>query len=76
MARVKAGAAGLVPPQGQIIVRGPARGRWRAGRHFGADPVALDLAALDPVDLAAIQADPLLIVTTDPDGQTGRDPAE
>lgn len=51
------------PPGLSVIeVHGPARGRWRAGRHFGPEPVVLDLAALSEAELALIRADPLLVV--------------
>lgn len=51
------------PPGLAVIeVHGPARGRWRAGRHFGPEAVVLDLAALSEAELALIRADPLLVV--------------
>lgn len=46
-----------------ISVTGPRRGRWRAGRHFTAEPVVLALADLPEAELAAIEADPRLTVT-------------
>ncbi|MCW1934117.1 helix-hairpin-helix domain-containing protein [Pararhodobacter zhoushanensis] len=50
------------PATGTLLVTGPKRGRWRAGWHFGPEPVRLALA--DPTDeeRAAIEADPTLTV--------------
>ena len=45
-----------------LQVRGPARGRWRAGRRFGPEPVVIPLAELTDEARAAIEADPLLSV--------------
>ena len=45
-----------------LIVRGPVRGRWRAGRHFGAQPVTIPLKDLTKAEAAAIRSDPALSV--------------
>ena len=45
-----------------LEVRGPVRGRWRAGRRFGPDPVVIPLDELNEEARAAIEADPLLSV--------------
>ena len=45
-----------------LEVRGPVRGRWRAGRRFGPDPVVIPLEELNEAARAAIEADPLLSV--------------
>ena len=47
----------------EVVVVGPKRGRWRAGRHFGADPVSIPLEELSEDDKAALLADPVLIVS-------------
>ena len=52
----------ITPGLAVIEVHGPARGRWRAGRHFGPEAVVLDLAQLSEAELALIRADPLLVV--------------
>lgn len=50
----------------QVVVVGPAEGRRRAGRQFGPVPTAIPLADLSPDDLAALEADPRLIVSVTP----------
>lgn len=45
-----------------LKVVGPARGRRRAGREFGAEPVLIPLAALTDAERAAIETDPALLV--------------
>ena len=47
---------------GVMVVRGPARGRWRAGRHFGPQPVEIPLAELTQAARKAIEGDPVLSV--------------
>lgn len=42
---------------------GPAKGRWRAKRHFGPEPVVIPSDELSEADLAAIQADPELMIS-------------
>jgi hypothetical protein len=58
--------AGQAAPARLLRVTGPAAGRWRAGRRFGADPVILDPAELAPAALAAILSDPALEVAEIP----------
>ena len=54
-------AASLQPaPPEVLIVRGPQRGRWRAGRHFGPDEVHIAIGDLTDDELDAIVGDPLL----------------
>ena len=53
-------------PVGGIIVTGPKRGRWRAGRHFTPEPSVIALADLTKEQLAMIEADPALTVETVP----------
>lgn len=45
-----------------ILVTGPKRGRWRAGRHFTQEPVLFDLAKLTEEEGAAILGDKALTV--------------
>jgi hypothetical protein len=45
-----------------VIVKGPAKGRWRAGRHFTSEPVAIPLDDLTEDQQAALIADPELTV--------------
>lgn len=45
-----------------VLVKGPAKGRWRAGRLFGPEPVELDVATLTPAEQHAIANDPELTV--------------
>ena len=46
-----------------LVVRGPERGRWRAGRKFGPEPVAIPLDDLTDGEIAALKDDPVLLVT-------------
>ncbi|MCU0905378.1 MAG: hypothetical protein MUE83_16145 [Tabrizicola sp.] len=45
-----------------LRVKGPAKGRWRAGRHFGTDPVDLLAAELTEAQILALNDDPELTV--------------
>jgi len=45
-----------------ITVRGPAKGRWRAGRHFTPEPTVIPLTDLTEDQVAALDADPELTV--------------
>lgn len=45
-----------------ITITGPRRGRWRAGRHFGPEPVTIALADLSDAELEALRGDPALTV--------------
>lgn len=45
-----------------VRVIGPAKGRWRAGRHFGPTPVEIPAAELTEADLEKLMADPELNV--------------
>ena len=51
------------PSDLEVVVVGPKRGRWRAGRHFGAEPVSIPEAELTEDEKAALVADPVLIVS-------------
>jgi len=58
-------------PEGVLIVTGPKRGRWRAGRHFGAQPVEIPLADLIPDEFIAIVNDEKLSISVVyPDAET------
>lgn len=46
-----------------LTVRGPANGRWRAGRKFTAEAVDIPVEDLSDAELAAIKGDPELFVT-------------
>ena len=46
-----------------LRVKGPANGRWRAGRHFTPEPVDIPMADLSDEDLQKLQGDPALICT-------------
>lgn len=49
-----------------IIVTGPKKGRWRAGRYFTAESTLIELAELTDDELATIAADPALTVVEAP----------
>ena len=69
-----AGDAPAAAPTRLRIV-GPPGGRWRAGRRWGPEAVELDAAALPPETLAALHADPALIVAVVAEGEADRPPA-
>lgn len=57
------GDARILPPPAPpevLIVRGPQRGRWRAGRHFGPDEVHIPVRDLTDDEFDAITTDPFL----------------
>lgn len=58
VARAKAGLTRAV-----LIVRAKQPSRWRAGRHFTRAPVELNAADLTDAEIAAIEADPMLIAS-------------
>ncbi|WP_425072583.1 hypothetical protein [Sagittula sp. S175] len=45
-----------------VIVTGPKKGRWRAGRHFGKDPVGIPPEELSIEEIEALDGDPKLTV--------------
>ena len=45
-----------------FIVQGPVAGRWRAGRHFTAEPTSIPARDLTFDQMAALRADPLLMI--------------
>lgn len=49
-------------PRSAFLVTGPARGRWRIGRHFAAEPVALLSDDLTEAELDRLLDDPDLTV--------------
>ncbi|WP_295081118.1 hypothetical protein [Tabrizicola sp.] len=49
-----------------LRVTGPAKGRWRAGRKFGPEPVDIPVAELTEDDLAKLEGDPELVVALVP----------
>ena len=51
------------PMVGRVLrVVGPAKGRWRAGRKFGPEPVEIPVAELSLEDMAKLATDPELVV--------------
>lgn len=56
-------AADLSTAGATLLVKGPRQGRWRCGRHFGAEPVSILLEDLSNDEVAALNADPALTVT-------------
>jgi hypothetical protein len=65
-----ADAADLVEPATMVgseyvtvIVQGPPAGRWRIGRHFTAEPVSIVAIELTFEQMAALKADPLLMIS-------------
>ncbi len=46
-----------------VTVKGPTKGRWRAGRHFGPEPVEIPLEELSKADVERLKADPELLCT-------------
>jgi|GEM_PF-1357848 len=48
-------------PEGYaVVVNGPAKGRWRAGRKFGPEPVSIPAEELTEPELRALEEDPEL----------------
>lgn len=45
-----------------LRVKGPAKGRWRAGRHFGPEPVDIPAADLTEDEIARLHGDAQLTV--------------
>jgi len=54
-----------VPPA-MLLVVGPAKGRWRIGRHFTPEPAAIALADLSQEDIERLLTDPELTVIPAP----------
>lgn len=54
------------PKEPELVVEvvGPRKGRRRAGRHFGPEPVIIPLDELTEDEKAALVADPVLTVVT------------
>jgi hypothetical protein len=46
-----------------ILVKGPAKGRWRIGRHFTQELTAIPEAELSAKEKEALATDPELMVT-------------
>lgn len=64
-AKVKARAATVMGKvtRATVVVKGPAKGRWRIGRHFTAEPTSIAEADLTPEQKDALANDPELTVT-------------
>lgn len=56
--------AEVQPAAGGITatITGPKQGRWRAGRHFSAEPTVIDIDTLTEDELEALRGDPLLSI--------------
>jgi hypothetical protein len=53
----------LTGPEGwEIVVTGPAKGRWRLGRHFGPEPIVIPAVDLTEAQARALHDDPELTV--------------
>lgn len=48
-----------------VTVIGPKRGRWRAGRRFGREPVEIPHDQLSETELEQLRSDPTLAVTVE-----------
>jgi hypothetical protein len=67
---VPASAAAFDPtakgPEGlRVTVNGPAKGRWRAGRHFTAEPVVINASELTGAQAKQLTEDPELVCVWD-----------
>lgn len=67
---VPASAATLDPsakgPEGlQVTVHGPAKGRWRVGRHFTPEPVVIQASDLTGAQAKQLSEDPELVCVWD-----------
>ncbi|MFN3575372.1 MAG: hypothetical protein ACK4TJ_00070 [Tabrizicola sp.] len=54
----EASSATAAPKAYAVEVTGPAKGRWRAGRKFGPEPVAIPATELTEAQLRALDDDP------------------
>ncbi|MFC3179456.1 hypothetical protein [Cypionkella sinensis] len=46
-----------------MIVKGPAKGRWRIGRHFTTEPTSIQAHELTEAQWLALSGDPELLVS-------------
>ena len=46
-----------------VIVKGPAKGRWRIGRHFTTEPTSIQAHELTEAEWLALSGDPELLVS-------------
>jgi hypothetical protein len=46
-----------------VLVKGPAKGRWRIGQHFTAEPTSIQARELNEAQWLALSGDPELLVT-------------
>lgn len=62
--KVPAKAAANMPTDKGFILRvkGPAKGRWRAGRHFGPEAIDIPADELSEEDMQKLHGDPELTV--------------
>lgn len=57
------GKPSLATPVPSFVITGPKKGRRRAGRSFGPEPVTIPAADLSDDEIAALTSDPGLTVT-------------
>lgn len=57
-------AAADEPKSATLVITGPKQGRWRAKRHFGAEPVSIPANELTEEEIALLKGDPALTVRT------------
>ncbi|WP_444462218.1 hypothetical protein [Rhodobacter capsulatus] len=56
-AEVQPAAGGIT-----VTITGPKHGRWRAGRHFSAEPTVIDIDTLTEDELAVLRDDSMLTI--------------
>jgi len=56
-AEVQPAAGGIM-----VTITGPKQGRWRAGRHFSAEPAVIEIDTLTEDELEALRSDPMLTI--------------
>lgn len=63
-AEIAAATFDLKVPEGvTLVIKGPAQGRWRAGRHFGPEPVSIPASELTVAQAQALVDDPALMIS-------------
>ena len=63
-AEIAAATFDLKGPEGvTLVVKGPLQGRWRAGRHFGPEPVSIPAFELTVAEAQALADDTELMIS-------------
>lgn len=63
-AEIAAAGFDLKGPEGvTLVVKGPLQGRWRAGRHFGPEPVSIPASELTVAEAQALADDTELMIS-------------